>query len=79
MTYSIVAVDKETGEIGVAVQSHYFAIGHYSPYAKALRNNNLCKLRSDLGQICAHLNRKKHRHSTAISRIFPLQMRTKMA
>jgi len=27
MTYSIVARDKETGEFGVAVQSHYFQVG----------------------------------------------------
>ena len=27
MTYSIVARDKETGELGVAVQSHYFQVG----------------------------------------------------
>ncbi len=35
MTYSIIAVDKETGAIGVAVQSHYFAVAHCTPYAKA--------------------------------------------
>src|SRR5207249_8005110 len=27
MTYSIVARDKDTGELGVAVQSHYFQLG----------------------------------------------------
>jgi len=27
MTYSIVAIDRKTGEIGAAVQSHYFAVG----------------------------------------------------
>lgn len=27
MTYSLVAVDRATGEIGAAVQSHYFAVG----------------------------------------------------
>ncbi|MCW2523484.1 MAG: hypothetical protein JWO63_1819 [Frankiales bacterium] len=27
MTYSILAVDRATGEIGAAVQSHYFAVG----------------------------------------------------
>ena len=27
MTYSIVARDPETGELGVAVQSHWFSVG----------------------------------------------------
>ena len=31
MTYSIVARDKETGELGVAVQSHYFQVGPVVP------------------------------------------------
>ncbi len=35
MTYSIVAVDKETGELGVAVQSHYFQVGPVVPWALA--------------------------------------------
>ena len=26
-TYSIVAIDRETGEMGVAVQSHWFSVG----------------------------------------------------
>ena len=26
-TYSIVAIDKETGEMGAAVQSHWFSVG----------------------------------------------------
>ncbi|MFL5735034.1 MAG: DUF1028 domain-containing protein, partial [Chloroflexia bacterium] len=26
-TYSIVARDPETGQLGVAVQSHYFSVG----------------------------------------------------
>ena len=26
-TYSIVAYDKETGQLGVAVQSHWFSVG----------------------------------------------------
>ena len=34
-TFSIVAVDKETGEIGVAVQSKIVAVGAVVPYAKA--------------------------------------------
>lgn len=35
MTYSIVARDKETGEFGVAVQSHYFQVGPVVPWAIA--------------------------------------------
>ncbi len=33
MTYSIVARDPETGQLGVAVQSHYFAVGPVVPWA----------------------------------------------
>ena len=35
MTYSIVARDKETGELGVAVQSHYFHVGPVVPWVLA--------------------------------------------
>lgn len=35
MTYSIVARDSETGELGVAVQSHYFQVGPVVPWAIA--------------------------------------------
>ncbi len=35
MTYSIVARDKDTGELGVAVQSHYFQVGPVVPWALA--------------------------------------------
>ena len=35
MTYSIVARDEETGEFGVAVQSHYFQVGPVVPWALA--------------------------------------------
>ena len=35
MTYSIVARDKDTGEFGVAVQSHYFQVGPKVPWAIA--------------------------------------------
>src|SRR5437588_11570243 len=35
MTYSIVARDVETGELGVAVQSHYFQVGPVVPWALA--------------------------------------------
>lgn len=35
MTYSIVARDKETGEVGVAVQSHYFHVGPVVPWVLA--------------------------------------------
>jgi uncharacterized Ntn-hydrolase superfamily protein len=34
-TYSIVAVDSVTGEIGVAVQSHWFSVGSVVPWAEA--------------------------------------------
>lgn len=34
-TFSIVARDAETGEIGVAVQSHWFAVGQIVPWAEA--------------------------------------------
>jgi uncharacterized Ntn-hydrolase superfamily protein len=33
-TYSIVAVDSATGEIGVAVQSHWFSVGSVVPWAE---------------------------------------------
>src|SRR5690348_15236274 len=35
MTYSIVARDKDTGELGVAVESHYFQVGPTVPWAIA--------------------------------------------
>lgn len=34
-TYSIVARDPETGELGVAVQSHWFSVGPIVPFAEA--------------------------------------------
>src|SRR5206468_7289623 len=34
-TYSIVARDPATGEIGVAVQSHWFSVGPIVPWARA--------------------------------------------
>jgi uncharacterized Ntn-hydrolase superfamily protein len=34
-TFSIVAADPETGEVGVAVQSKYFAVGAVVPWARA--------------------------------------------
>ena len=34
-TYSIVALDEETGELGVAVQSHWFSVGSLVPWVKA--------------------------------------------
>jgi uncharacterized Ntn-hydrolase superfamily protein len=34
-TYSIVARDPETGEMGVAVQSHWFSVGAVVPWAEA--------------------------------------------
>ena len=35
MTYSIVARDPETGELGVAVQSHWFSVGSIVSWARA--------------------------------------------
>jgi uncharacterized Ntn-hydrolase superfamily protein len=35
MTYSIVARDARTGELGVAVQSHFLAVGSLVPWAEA--------------------------------------------
>jgi uncharacterized Ntn-hydrolase superfamily protein len=35
MTYSIVARDAATGELGVAVQSHYFSVGPVVPWVEA--------------------------------------------
>jgi uncharacterized Ntn-hydrolase superfamily protein len=35
MTYSIVARDPATGELGVAVQSHYLSVGSLCPWARA--------------------------------------------
>lgn len=35
MTYSIVARDPDTGELGVAVQSHFFAVGSLVSFAEA--------------------------------------------
>src|SRR5687768_3099317 len=34
-TYSIVARDRETGELGVAVQSHWFSVGSIVSWAEA--------------------------------------------
>ena len=34
-TYSIVARDPETGQLGVAVQSHWFSVGSVVPWVKA--------------------------------------------
>ena len=34
-TYSIVARDPETGDLGVAVQSHYFSVGSIVTWAEA--------------------------------------------
>src|SRR3954454_14341711 len=34
-TYSIVARDPETGQLGVAVQSHYFSVGPVVPWVEA--------------------------------------------
>lgn len=34
-TYSIVALDPDTGELGVAVQSHWFSVGALVPWARS--------------------------------------------
>jgi uncharacterized Ntn-hydrolase superfamily protein len=34
LTYSIVARDPDTGELGVAVQSHWFSVGAIVPWAR---------------------------------------------
>lgn len=34
-TYSIVAIDKQSGQMGVAVQSHWFSVGPIVPWAEA--------------------------------------------
>lgn len=34
-TYSIVAFDKDTGQLGVAVQSHWFSVGPIVPWAES--------------------------------------------
>jgi len=34
-TYSIVAMDRKTNQIGVAVQSHWFAVGSLCPWIEA--------------------------------------------
>lgn len=34
-TYSIVAFDEETGQLGIAVQSHWFSVGSLVPWIKA--------------------------------------------
>jgi hypothetical protein len=34
-TYSVVACDPQTGELGVAVQSHWFSVGPIVPWAEA--------------------------------------------
>ena len=34
MTFSIVARDKRTGQMGVAVQSHWFSVGSMVPWAR---------------------------------------------
>jgi uncharacterized Ntn-hydrolase superfamily protein len=34
LTYSIVARDPDTGELGVAVQSHWFSVGSIAPWAR---------------------------------------------
>ena len=40
-TYSIVAIDKQTGELGAAVQSHWFSVGSIVPWVE-----------SEVGAVC---------------------------
>lgn len=40
-TYSIVAIDKQTGELGAAVQSHWFSVGSIVPWVQ-----------SEVGAVC---------------------------
>ncbi|MDA9129125.1 DUF1028 domain-containing protein [Candidatus Gracilibacteria bacterium] len=35
MTYSIVARDKKTGQMGVAVQTHWFGVGNNVPWLES--------------------------------------------
>ena len=35
MTFSIVARDEQTGQLGVAVQTHWFAVGAICPWIEA--------------------------------------------
>ena len=48
-TYSIIAMDKTTGQLGVAVQSHWFSVGFLVPWAKAgvgaVATQSICKSR----------------------------------
>ena len=44
-TFSIVARDPATGEMGVAVQSHWFSVG--SPSAKACQGSSRLSLRKN--------------------------------
>jgi hypothetical protein len=52
MTYSIVARDPSTGELGIAVQSRYFAVGRHVPWIEAGVGGNELLLRfADAGVI----------------------------
>jgi len=48
MTYSIVARDRESGQLGVAVQSHYFSVGSVVPWARpgvgAIATQAMCQI-----------------------------------
>src|SRR5207247_7415585 len=44
-TFSIVARDQATGQMGVAVQSHYFSVGPVVPWAEAEIGRASCRER----------------------------------
>ncbi len=58
-TYSIVARDSITGELGVAVQSHWFSVGAVVPWAASGVGAQVpffLELRCrDIGQFCRHI------------------------
>ena len=49
-TCSIVAMDPDSGEMGGAVQSHFFAVGHAVLGARAGTGTAAMNLRVELGE-----------------------------
>ena len=49
-TYSIVAMDPDSGEMGAAVQSNIFAVGHAVLWARAGTGTAAMNLRVELGE-----------------------------
>ncbi len=70
-TYSIVARDPATGQMGVAVQSHYFSVGPVVPWAEAgvgvVATQSLVKV--DYGPEGLMLMRAGHRAPDALARL----------